>query len=308
MVLKKTLLTAVMMLVLLLLLAGCGCEHEWVEADCVTPKTCSLCGETEGAPLGHTWAAADCTTAKTCEVCDETEGEALGHTWEDATCVLPKKCATCHETEGEALSHEWEEATTEAPKTCVNCQATEGSKLNTDPRFTTASTKELYGKWSCEVTVSGEMMGTTGYLDELECTYYYEFGKTGEVYYSVELHDYFAYIDALKAFTVDETYRMLEEEGYSKAESDAAFEEYYGMSIQEYVDATYDGISQEDILESLSSEGVYYVGQNGIYFSDSWYGEFESSAYTLEDGVLIIEEDVLEEGGEPMQWTKVEEE
>lgn len=28
-------------------------QHTWVPADCVTPKTCSGCGETEGEPLGH---------------------------------------------------------------------------------------------------------------------------------------------------------------------------------------------------------------------------------------------------------------
>lgn len=66
---------------------------------------------------------------------------------------------------------------------------------------------------------------------------------------------------------------MLGEEGYSKAEADAALEEYNGMSIQEYVDAAYDSVTQEEVLESLSYAGVYYVGQNGIYFSDSWYGE-----------------------------------
>lgn len=27
--------------------------HQWVEADCTHPKTCSVCGTTEGEPLGH---------------------------------------------------------------------------------------------------------------------------------------------------------------------------------------------------------------------------------------------------------------
>ncbi len=31
-----------------------SCAHEWVEATCTEPKTCSLCGETEGEALGHT--------------------------------------------------------------------------------------------------------------------------------------------------------------------------------------------------------------------------------------------------------------
>ena len=29
-------------------LVACGCEHEWSEATCTTPKTCSKCGESTG--------------------------------------------------------------------------------------------------------------------------------------------------------------------------------------------------------------------------------------------------------------------
>ena len=29
--------------------------HKWVEATCTEPKTCSICGETEGFSLGHKW-------------------------------------------------------------------------------------------------------------------------------------------------------------------------------------------------------------------------------------------------------------
>ena len=29
------------------------CPHEWIDATCTTPKTCKLCGKTEGEPLGH---------------------------------------------------------------------------------------------------------------------------------------------------------------------------------------------------------------------------------------------------------------
>ncbi len=84
-----------------------NCEHEWVDADCVTPKTCSKCSETEGEALGHTWADADCDTPKTCSVCSATDGEALGHTEvadeaKEATCTetgltAGKHCSVCEE-------------------------------------------------------------------------------------------------------------------------------------------------------------------------------------------------------------------
>ena len=103
--------------------------HDWGEADCTTPKTCSVCNTTEGEPLGHKWVAADCDTPKTCSVCSVTEGEALGHTWTDATCTTPKTCSVCKATEGESLGHTWTDATCTTPKTCSVCKATEGAPL-----------------------------------------------------------------------------------------------------------------------------------------------------------------------------------
>lgn len=34
-------------------MAACGCSHQWQDATCTAPKTCSKCGETEGEVLGH---------------------------------------------------------------------------------------------------------------------------------------------------------------------------------------------------------------------------------------------------------------
>ena len=65
-----------------------GCEHEWVAADCDTPKTCGECAKTKGEALGHSFAEADCDTPKTCTVCGETEGEALGHDFENGKCTV----------------------------------------------------------------------------------------------------------------------------------------------------------------------------------------------------------------------------
>lgn len=97
----------------------CSLDHTWDDADCDTPKTCSVCGATEGDALGHTWADADCDTPKTCSVCGATEGDALGHTWDDADCDTPKTCSVCGATEGDALGHSWQEA--ETVKVCTVC-------------------------------------------------------------------------------------------------------------------------------------------------------------------------------------------
>ena len=96
--------------------------------DCVnggyTTYTCSACGDSYVADhvdaLGHTWIDADCTTAKTCSVCGETEGEALGHSYEAVVtapdCVngghTTYTCSACGDSyvadHVEALGHNYE--------------------------------------------------------------------------------------------------------------------------------------------------------------------------------------------------------
>lgn len=81
------------------------CFHDWQEATCTTPQTCSICHRTQGDALGHDWQEATCTEAKTCARCGATDGEPLGHepgTWKvvkEATCTAEgeesTKCARC---------------------------------------------------------------------------------------------------------------------------------------------------------------------------------------------------------------------
>lgn len=126
---KKT-FVILTVLVCALMLCGCQCRHIWVEADCVTPKTCSECGETEGEALGHSWAEATCAAPKTCENCSETEGEALAHTWVDANFQAAKTCTVCAATEGEPLTADFESLglAIDAEGTGVPCTFTIGSK------------------------------------------------------------------------------------------------------------------------------------------------------------------------------------
>ena len=68
-------LTAILCAGTLLLLTACECRHEWVEATCTKPKTCTKCGETKGEAIGHKWEEATVDRPKTCSVCGLTEGE-----------------------------------------------------------------------------------------------------------------------------------------------------------------------------------------------------------------------------------------
>ena len=73
--------------------------HTWQEATCTSPRTCEVCGETEGEPLGHDWTEADCTKPRTCRRCGETEGEPLGHDWEEKNEKGGRVCRRCGKNE-----------------------------------------------------------------------------------------------------------------------------------------------------------------------------------------------------------------
>lgn len=83
------------------------CNHEWKDATCNDPKTCSICGTVEGTKLEHSWKEANCSDPKTCKLCGATEGSSLGHKWKTATCETAKKCSTCGKTEGSANGHSY---------------------------------------------------------------------------------------------------------------------------------------------------------------------------------------------------------
>lgn len=107
-----------------------SCDHQWQDATCADPITCTKCGKTEGEPLGHRWLDATCTAPETCSVCGETQGEALGHNWRDAACTTPSICNICGETQGEALGHDWLDATCTDPQICSICGDAQGHLLD----------------------------------------------------------------------------------------------------------------------------------------------------------------------------------
>lgn len=279
---KKYLPVIALCLCFVLLLVGCGCNHEWAAANCESPKTC--------------------------ELCSETQGEAKGHSWVEATCTTPKTCSVCHTVEGETPGHAWEEATTETPKTCTVCKTTEGSKIESDPRFTTESTKIIQGKWVCDVVLTGDMLGMPGYFESLPATLSMDFGNAGDLICNIELHDNLAFLDEMKRMLKESTYAELEAQGISNADADTAMKQVYGMNMEDYLNSVMDSIDLDDLFAGFTADMVYYVGQNGIYCADSWLREeFECSAYTLENDILIMEEEKLEEDGEPLQWKRAAE-
>ena len=56
---------------------GLFCSHEWVEANCQSPKTCSICGKTKGKTVDHVFSEASHQNPPTCFTCGLTNGEKL---------------------------------------------------------------------------------------------------------------------------------------------------------------------------------------------------------------------------------------
>lgn len=53
------------------------CSHSWRDATCFKPRTCDICGATEGGLGNHIWTDATYSQPKTCTVCGTTEGSKL---------------------------------------------------------------------------------------------------------------------------------------------------------------------------------------------------------------------------------------
>ena len=181
----KMLIAMMALALVVLAFAGCDfplqeeCEHAFAEATCEVPKTCTICGVTEGEALGHTEEIlmgkdATCTEAgltdgKKCSVCGETlvaqeEIDALGHTeeilyGEAPTCTSTgltdgKKCSVCYEVlvaqEEIPVAPHTEEAIAGKDATCTATGLTEGKKCS------------VCG----EITVAQEIISANGHKDD----------------------------------------------------------------------------------------------------------------------------------------------
>ena len=135
---------------------GDALDHIWIDATCLRPKHCSVCNAATGNLGSHAWENATCLAPQTCSVCQKTAGELADHQWQDATCTAPKSCPVCGVTDGDVIEHTWEKATCQKPKTCSACGTTTGDLSDHDWTKATCQTRK-----TCNVC--GEEEG--GYAD-----------------------------------------------------------------------------------------------------------------------------------------------
>lgn len=332
---KKILALIAMVLVFALGLTACGCAHKtWNEADCLNPKTCADCGETEGealghtwkdatcdtpktcsrcaategAPNGHSWLAATCDTAKTCQICGAVEGEALGHNWSEATCTTPATCQRCHLPSGDPLPHTWVDATTETPKTCSECGTTEGEKINTDPRFTTANTKDLYGEWISMYSLPGAATGMADFETPFEIALHMTLNNDGTATVTASLENAEEVAADLVVYMGDMLYDSLEASAaMSKEDADAYIMDTFGMTMTEYCSTIVDAMDLPHLFDYISINGVYYAADGEFFIGDDWDATMDVSEYILDGDTLTLYEDVFGTGAEETIFIRVTE-
>ena len=94
---KKILTLCVLLVAFCALLTSCGKKCKQHVYDNACDVTCNECGEER--TVTHDFADADCLGPKTCKVCGATDGEALGHkpSKDDGDCTTEVKCTVCGE-------------------------------------------------------------------------------------------------------------------------------------------------------------------------------------------------------------------
>ena len=306
---KRILALIALVLVFALGLSACGCAHEtWTEADCLNPKTCADCGETEGEALGHAWKDATCDAPKTCSRCAATEGAALGHAWNDATCAAPKTCERCELTEGDALPHaNWLDATTDAPKTCADCGATEGEKINTDPRFTTANTLGLYGDWYCDVSLPGTISGLDDFETPFQIRMFMNMTNDGHATVTFKLNNVEELRTDLTTYMANLLYETMAALNYTKEDTDAYAQSTFGMSVDDYAASVVATMDLEHMFDGAALEGVYYTEDGVFYIADDWDETMDANNYTLDGDTFTLHDDPFGLGMGDAVFTRVTE-
>ncbi len=214
------------------------------------------------------------------------------HEWKDATCEKPKTCSLCGKTEGEKLAHKWADATTEAPKTCSLCGKTEGEKITTDPRFKTDACKDLFGTWKAVYAMSGADMELADFPGTIEMEITMTFHNDGKMETSGGFKDPDAFKQSLCQYLENLLYKTYEGQGMNKEQADAAFLESNGKSIADYVAEQAD----QTITSAVTTINmVYYVADGKIYAAEGWDKTMEPQDFTLEDGVLKMQDPDLGE-------------
>ncbi len=281
---KKLSVLVISLLICILLFTGCGCEHQWLDADCLAPKTCTLCGETEGEALSHQWLEASCTAPKTCQLCDVSEGQSLPHKWLEASCTAPKNCSECGLTEGEVKEHTygaWSFGTDTMSRSCSECGKSETEPMDYILYLSTV----LKGRWDCTVVTLFDELAYNVFGPQVP---FLDFTENGNVRYfdgGTIYSSTFEFLSLDKYDDKDYYHFNLITEGHEDLEFWYVPEDDSLFSFMLEFERL--GEEVEGYLEILTGKWVYdYVA---LYYDDS-LKNLDHSSYSIEffeDGTFI---------------------
>lgn len=276
----KKYLLLLLALVCLLSLAGCGCEHQWLDAtgghgqvcdlcgetqntdepcnypageilDCENPKKCLRCGKPEVEPKDHAWQDATCLDPKICTDCGAMEGQPAGHKYPAIApdCENPSACTVCGQLRKEAQPHTWKEATCVDPKICTVCgQQRQETKPHTwvDATTTAPKTCIICGK------TEGKPLDVNTLFNAEACqmlfgTWEGEFAMTGEMMGDASLPEMrvILSITFCNDGTYSETARLVDKEAFQKDLTD-----YYIQTLYATFEAQY-GMTKEQADQAM---------------------------------------------------------
>lgn len=162
---KRKFILLVLLMLTAVVLSGCCIRHDWQEATCQAPKTCTKCGKTQDSALPHVWQEATCETGRTCAVCGIVRGEPLGHKWDQASCETPRTCSVCGLAVG-SRAHVWAETELQ-PEGCVeSCISCEEKQVIQVTDWESLAAEWIQGQWKVAGMYDKSKEETFGFMEE----------------------------------------------------------------------------------------------------------------------------------------------
>lgn len=172
------------------------------------------------------------------------------------------------------------------------------------------SGKELIGTWAIQYDLADMLAGEmgdefAGFSSPLEMSICFEFREDGTFTMYGEEESFKAnfatWLDEFLAFSTDMMYDEFAKQELSKEEADAAFQETYGTSIEDYLRQTFESeVDLDALLQEMATSGKYETSGNKLHMAEEGE-EIDKNAYdvfTVTGSTLKLE---LPKGADPSQ-------
>lgn len=191
-----------------------------------------------------------------------------------------------------------------AEPTQAPTQAEETPTELTMPDYDAALAQELVGTWRLDSRISGQDMGIEDFDTDILLPLLFTFNADGSYSLGYVESELDASLDqfyqALLANMADTMYATMAENDLDKETADAAFQEAYGQTIEEYCQSVVDSLGISDAIKGLAYTGTYSV-ENGTLYTGNQNGlGVEADAFTVSGDTLT-----LSSTGSPDTWKSI---